>query len=291
MRAAISGPSTIQVGGLCVSGDGEVPRQAGFLDMPCSMLARDLAAFGSERWTPVERGYLLRAPKGSVAVVDSQDADEVVIALRTAGPKCLQVFAAALALRSIGTREFSAVDLYLSRHGSGDLSFLLRAMSRVQVLSGPAPRRGARVEPGSPLRQLNGNSSAGLFALSDEWLVEFSAKDCRVAKLPASFLELHAKNDRYTILLAWHLAIMLRVNRKYGYHYRVTLRTLLEGAGIDVPRRNVGRFLAAIYRSLEAIPGVRVSAPLHTLYACGEILDSKFSFSATPELVAAYATS
>ncbi|MGH9199013.1 MAG: hypothetical protein ACRD1T_25205, partial [Acidimicrobiia bacterium] len=166
MRTVVSGPSTIRVEGLRVSEDDRVPHSA-FLDLPCSMLARDLAAFGSERWTRVDGGYLLRAPKGSVAVVDAHDADAVVQTLRTAGPKCLQVFAAALSLRSNGTREFTAADLSLPRHGSGDLSSLLRAMAAVRLLSAPASRRGMTRQPGSPLRPANGTSATGLFVLSD----------------------------------------------------------------------------------------------------------------------------
>lgn len=290
MRTAIFGPPTVQVGGLRVSRDTLVPWAPRFIDLPCSMLVRDFAACTSERWTQIDQGYLLKAPKGSVALIEAENPEAVVATLRSAGPKSLQVFAAALAMRSRGIREFSAAGLRLPGNGSGGVFGLLEAITRVRFLSGPASWRGTQSEPGPLLCRVNSGSAARGFALGDEWLSEFSAKERRLAKLPTSFLELHAKNDRYTLLLGWHLAIMLRVNRKYGFHYRVTLRTLLDGAGVDLPHRNVGRFLAAIYRSVDAIPGVMVSAPPHALYSCTEILDSKFGFTARPELVAEYAT-
>lgn len=111
----------------------------------------------------------------------------------------------------------------------------------------------------------------------------------RVALLPRAFLDLHPRNDRYKILLSWYLAIMLRVNRKNGFHYRVNLRTLLEGSGIRIPDRNVGRFLAAVYRALGDIPGVGCRGPAFALYDPGYLLASKFDFWVRPELLAAYA--
>lgn len=286
MAQALSGPSTELGGGLRVSGADDAAWKRDFLDVPCSMLARDLACLGSDRWLQVDDRWVLRAPQGSVAAIEGADPSEVARTLLSAGPKILQVFAAATALRSTGIEDFCARHLCLPGHGTGDLVALLEAMSNVRFLAGPSSRRRS-YEPGLLLHsRYHGRELR--FSVSEEWLRELTGRERRIARLPASFLALHAKNDRYTILLAWHLAIMLRVNRKYGFHYRVRLRTLLDGAGIDVPHRNIGRFLAAIYRSLQAIPGVNASGPLHTLYASEEILSAKFSFVASPEMVAAY---
>jgi hypothetical protein len=86
------------------------------------------------------------------------------------------------------------------------------------------------------------------------------------------------------------VAIMLRVNRKHGFRYRVGLRTLLEGAGIGVPDRNVSRFLAAILRALEDIPDVRVRAPAFALYDPAGVLDSMVDVWLEPALIPDYAT-
>jgi len=156
----------------------------------------------------------------------------------------------------------------------------------VRFVSGPAAGGPGASEPGPPIHLAEGDGPR--IAPSPAWVREFARRDRPIAKLPGSFLRLHAKNDRYTILLAWHLAIMLRVNRKHGFCYRVRLGTLLEGAGIAVPARNVGRFLAAIYRALEALPGIRVQGPAHRLYAADRLLGSKFSFTPARDLLLAY---
>jgi hypothetical protein len=135
-------------------------------------------------------------------------------------------------------------------------------------------------------------AGSGLVAFSPgpAWVKGLVGSGYRVARLPRSFLGLHARNDRYRILLSWYLAIMLRVNRKHGFRYRVGLGTLLEGAGIEVPDRNVSRFLAAIYRALEDIPGVHVRAPELTMYDPGGMLASMVDVSLDPALLLDYAT-
>lgn len=283
MSVVVSRPSTLDVAGPSV-----LP-SIDCVDVPCSMLARDFGVLGSERWSEVDGRFVLTAPKGSVAVIESEDASLVVELLRASGPKTLQLLASALALRSRGVCSYKAADLTLSYRE--DATALLDALTRVRFVTFPSSRRHPRLEPLSPMRSAVETGDGGRFALSEEWLGELGSRERRVAKLPCSFLGLHAKNHRYTLLLAWHLAIMLRVNRKYGFHYRVTLRMLLEGAGIDPPSRNVGRFLAAIYRSLGELPGIRFSGPSHSLYSGRELLDSKFSFTASPMLVAAYCQS
>lgn len=293
MQEKFPGPPTIVDGGpRAVSGPAPVP--GGFIDVPCSMLARDLAAVCGERWIRRREGYLLTAPKGSMAVVEGEDADHVVAVLRAAGPKSLQLFAATLAAWStrgeVEVAELGAVlgteDGRRGRWSVEDVLRLTRSLARVRFVSGPGTGGTGDSEPGPPIHLEERDRPR--VAPSPAWVREFARRDLRIAKLPGSFLRLHAKNDRYAILLGWHLAIMLRVNRKHGYRYRVRLGTLLEGAGIPVPARNVGRFLAAIYRALEVLPGIRAQGPAHRLYASDRLLGSMFAFAPTQDLLLAY---
>ena len=262
------------------------------------MLLRDLAAVCGDRWVPAPSGHVLVAPKGSRIVVRGPDAGEVVAVLRSAGPKVLQVFALALDLWAAGTggrdptvstvrrmSDFSRA-LAAGAHGGRDheaLRSLLDALGRVRLESGPEMRpcrSGNGDDPGPPLR----------LHPAPAWVRGLAGSGYRVARLPRSFLGLHARNDRYRILLSWYLAIMLRVNRKHGFRYRVGLRTLLEGAGIGVPDRNVSRFLAAILRALDDIPGVRVRAPAFAMYDPAGMLGSMVDVWLDPALIADYAT-
>lgn len=300
--------------------------QPGFLDVPCSMLLRDLAAVCGDAWSPAPAGHVLTAPKGSRVVVPGPDSREVVALLRSAGPKVLQVFALALDLWSAGTggrnpavpsvrrvSEFSralAAGAHWGRDQEGIRS-LLEALARVRFEDGPdvgvvgrggRAGRGAREQrasrgegdPGPPLRLHPAPQGAGpgvvAFSPGPAWVRGLTGSAYQVARLPRSFLCLHARNDRYRILLSWYLAIMLRVNRKHGFRYRVGLRTLLEGAGIAVPDRNVSRFLAAIYRAFDQIPGVRVRAPALAMYDPAGMLASMVDFSLDPALLTSYAT-
>jgi hypothetical protein len=296
--------------------------EPGFLDIPCSMLLRDLAAVCGDAWVPTPAGHVVVAPKGSRIVVDGPDACEVVAVLRSAGPKVLQVFALALDLWAAGTGgrdpavpsirsvgDFSRA-LTAGAHAGRDheaVRSLLDALGRVRFEGGPlgrGPRRegagpgsAAGDDPGAPLRlhpapppSPGAGSELIAFSPGPAWVRGLVGSGYRVARLPRSFLGLHARNDRYRILLAWYLAIMLRVNRKHGFRYRVGLRMLLEGAGIGVPDRNVSRFLAAIYRALEDIPDVRVHAPPLSMYDPFGMLAAMVEVSLEPVRLADYAT-
>lgn len=305
-------------------GAGAPACEPAFLDIPCSMLVRDLAAVCGDGWVPLppggddsageggRGGHVLIAPKGSRIVVPGPDSAEVVAALRSAGPKVLQVFALALDLwvQGAGGRdpavasvrrvtEFSRA-LTAGPHGGRDhesIRGLLDALGRIRFETGPGAgglRSGdsASGAPGPPLRlhtaPPEGGSGLVAFSPGPAWVKGLVGSGYRVARLPRSFLGLHARNDRYVILLSWYLAIMLRVNRKHGFRYRVGLRTLLEGAGIEVPGRNVSRFLAAIYRALEDLPAIRVRAPALTMYDPPGMLASMIDVSIDPVLLVDY---
>ncbi|HEY8202308.1 MAG TPA: hypothetical protein VII47_13270 [Actinomycetota bacterium] len=288
------------------------------------MLLRDLAAVCGDAWAPAPEGHALVAPKGSRIVAPGPDSGEVVAVLRSAGPKVLQVFALALDLWAAGTGgrnpsiasvcrvgDFSQA-LAAGPHGGRDhdaIRSLLEVLGRVRFECSPQTRQyrsGNGEDPGPPLRLhpappgaqsesksgSGSGSGSGLVAFSPgpAWVRGLAGSGYRVARLPRSFLGLHARNDRYRILLSWYVAIMLRVNRKHGFRYRVGLRTLLEGAGIGVPDRNVSRFLAAILRALEDIPDVRVRAPAFALYDPAGVLDSMVDVWLEPALIPDYAT-
>jgi hypothetical protein len=281
-------------------------RQAGgFLDIPCSMLLRDLAAVCGEGWSPAAHGHTLTAPKGSHVVVRGPSSGDVVAVLRAAGPKTLQVFAVSLELwAGGGGRGEQAVVCPLTdfsralsaapgpgRDADGVLG-ILEALAAVRFDSGPGLRTGDG-PPGPPIVLGTPAAAAGpgmvAFRPGAAWARGLSGASYRVARLPRAFLTFHARNDRYRILLTWYLAIMLRVNRKHGFHYRVHLRTLLEGAGIAIPDRNVSRFLAAIYRALDSLPGVHVRAPAFAMYDPARLLDAKLDVSVDPALIPAFA--
>jgi hypothetical protein len=279
-----------------------------FLDIPCSMLVRDLAAVCGDGWSPAGSGHAMTAPKGSRVVVSGPDSGDVVGLLRSAGPKVLQVFALALDLWSSDTggrdpsvpavrrvEDFSR-GLAAGSHGGRDrerIRSVLEALGRVQF-EGPPGVRLPGGDPGPPIRLHAVHEAAGpglvAFGPGPAWVRGLVGSGHRVAKVPRSFLGLHARNDRYRILLTWYLAIMLRVNRKHGFRYRVGLRTLLEGAGIAVPDRNVSRFLTAIHRAFEEIPGVRVRAPALSMYDPAGMLATMVDVSVDPLLIAEYAS-
>jgi hypothetical protein len=271
--------------------------------VPCSMLLRDFGALCGGGWEPSGGGYVFTAPKGSVAVLDGPDADEVLAVLRDAGAKVLQAYALALEawsrraggrpersvrcgaeeLARLGRPELEGAP---ARREASEIRDILRALARVKFVSAP----GGRPSPGAPLRlgERDGPHRDLAFAPGPAWVADLASRAPRRALLPWSFFRLHAKNDRYVIMLAWHLAIMLRVNRKYGYSYHVRLGTLLRGAGIAVPARNTSRFIAAVYRALHAVPGVVISARPFTLYSAETLLDSLVVARPSPASLLAY---
>lgn len=286
----------------------ENPRDAGpvaaYAHVPCSMLLRDFGALCGGGWERRDTGYVFTGPKGSVALVEGPDADQVVGVLRGAGAKLLQAYALVLEAwyrESRGHAEVSvrrtprelvslarpeARGAAASREAK-EVYDILRALSRVSFVTEPSGRQ----HPGAPLwlKEEDGPAAALVFAPGPAWVRELVSRAPRRALLPWSFFRLHAKNDRYVIMLAWHLAIMLRVNRKYGYSYHVRLGTLLHGAGIEVPGRNTSRFIGAVYRALHAIPGVVVSVEPFTLYSADRLLASRVVARPSPESFGVYA--
>lgn len=266
---------------------GSVPSD--LVGLPCSMLLRDLPSVTTDRWVRTEDGCVLHAPQGSTALVRGSDPEAVVDLLKAAGPKVLQVVAALIDLYGRGRGGGVSVDHIKRSLGLRDprrIEQIALALTRVDFLTGPVSAR-SRCEPGPPLRLFD-RSDASTFVPGDVWLNGLTGARRQAAYLPASFLTLHSKNDRYEILLSWYLTIMLRVNRKHGFHYRVGLRNLLEGAGIDIPARNVSRFLAAIYRAIADLPGVGCAGPSLTLYSPEDVLRSKFEFWIEGSLLPVY---
>lgn len=275
------------------------PRALPVIDLPCSMLVRDLPSVATGDWTPHRSGLILVAPKGSTAFIQTPG-EHVPDTLHRAGPKVLQIFAVLIqrwraqapARRPDAPLQVStgsiAADILRGRVSSRErqeVAAIIDCLSRISFLSGPS---GHRNTPDPPIRLHGGDDDTLTVSLGASWVRELCGTGSRAAKLPLRALSLHARNDRYTILLAWYLSIMLRVNRKHGFRYRASLARVLEGAGIQVPDRNVGRFLRAIYHALDAVPGVRWAGPSHTLYASSELLDAKFTFATEPELLLAY---
>lgn len=292
-----------------VDGRSGISPPSSFVDLPCSMLVRDLAAVSGRRWKELDGALVFDGPKGSRAMIDGPEAGCIVETLRTAGPKIVQVFAAVLELWKLDTggrdpntsTRRSIADIATWMQGKkGDSSARDRdhvaatvaALTALRFIVGPSTRAARSDPPGAPIRlsdRLTVDHFAPVtFAPGAEWVRPLRGPGMQVAKLPRPVLKMHARNERYKILLSYYLSIMLRVNRKYGYHYRVNLRTLLEGAGILVPCRNVGRFIAAVYHAFDEMPAIRWTGPEYALYSSEEILDSKFSFSPSHELVIAY---
>jgi hypothetical protein len=270
------------------------------------MLMRDLAAACCGRWREERGSFSLSAPLGSQVVISDERAREIVGTLSAFGPKALQAFTVAIELwweQTKGVDPGGVVVQPLRRIARGldggragpcssrllaEVKSTFEALAALRFLSAPAAARGSGAPPGAPLVLVDVPHPTDIcYRPGPPWVRELSGPVQRVAKLPRSFLSWHAKNDRYKILLSWYLAIMLRVNRKYGWHYRVTLRTLLQGAGIQIPTRNVTRFLSAIYRSLDALPDIGYSGPPLTSYSADAILSSKFEFWAEPALLVA----
>ncbi len=268
------------------------------------MLVRDLGALCASTWSTDGNALVARLPKGSVAVVEGQDAADIAAALSASGPKLLQVFASALdawqkhcAQKPDGFCEAGLDELSdpiaagngraAHRREAESFERLLRLLARVRFVSAPAGAH--HPEPGPPiLLRRTSRPGALSFRPGEAWVRELFGPSPRIAKLPRSFLGLHARNDRYAILLGWYLTIMLRVNKKYGLSYHVRLRTMLEGAGIRLPERNLGRFLGAVYRGLERTPGVLASGPPYLLYAAHELLSAVFGFRPDEDLLRAY---
>lgn len=106
-------------------------------------------------------GYLLTAPKGSVAVIEGENAGDVISALRAAGPKAPQLFAVRWQRGRRRPRGLQVTDLWVSltpengtrrvRLNQEDLERLVRAPSRAQFVSGPSSGGRSSTEPGSPI--------------------------------------------------------------------------------------------------------------------------------------------
>jgi hypothetical protein len=267
------------------------------------MLLRDLGALCCGGWERSGGKYIFTGPKGSVGLVEGPDSEEVVAILSGAGAKVLQAYALVLEAWYRETRAYvEASACWTPRElvrmarpemrgapasrAAREIHDILRALARVSFVSAPRGRE----RPGPPiwLKKGSGSGSAFAFAPGPAWVRELVSPAPRRALLPWSFFELHAKNDRYVIMLAWHLAIMLRVNRKYGYSYHVKLGTLLRGAGIPVPNRNTSRFIGAVYRALNSVPGLVVSAQPFTFYSAERLLASRVVVRPSPETFIAY---
>lgn len=111
-------------------------------------------------------GYLLTAPKGSVAVIEGENAGDVISALRAAGPKAPQLFADRWQRGRRRPRGLQVTDLWVAltpgengtrrvRLNQEDLGRLVRAPSRAQFVSGPSSGGRSSPEPGSPIHLMD----------------------------------------------------------------------------------------------------------------------------------------
>ncbi len=249
------------------------------IELPCSLLARELGAVVADP----PAGTRHEAPLGSIVEMPH----EVSASLRDLGPATLQIYACLLELwnmhadgdgvaactipeilRQLGRRE--------GAHGGFDAEQRRQVLLATHSLATLEFVRGPRAEgtPGAPLKLLETSGRTLVFQPSPSWLVP----EWQVATVSRRFYDFHPRNDRYRILLLWHLGLMLRINRKNGYRYRVSLQRLLRGAGIPVPRRNRGRFLASIYSALRTLPDISFQGPRFTLFAADELLASVVEF-------------
>lgn len=252
------------------------------VELPCSLLARELGAVVADPPTDMRR----EAPLGSIVEMPR----EVSAALRELGPATLQVYACLLELWQLradadGVAACTVPEVlrWLGRregaHGGFDseqrrqVLLAAHSLASVEFLRGP---KGEGV-PGAPLELLETSGRTLAFQPSPSWLVP----GWQVARVSRRLYDFHPRNDRYRILLLWHLALMLRINRKHGYRYRVSLGRLLRGAGIAVPSRNRGRFLASIYGALDDLPEITFHGPRFTLFAADELLASTLEFELT----------
>lgn len=272
------------------------------------MLVRDLASMGSNRWRREGSSFLLHGPLGSRAVVSGPEASGVVETLRSSGPKALQVFTALVELWSLDTggedpeapasRSVSELAAWMDGGGGAAparerarVAEAVGALARTRFLEGPPSLRAGH-PPGPPVeiqsQSPDDHNGPLVFRPGPGWVRDFRGRTHRVAKLPRGFLSMHARNQRYQILLSFYLSIMLRVNRKHGFFYAVNLRTLLEGAGIPIPARNVSRFISAIYGALAEVPGVRCKAPRFSWYSAEELLAAKLAFWLDHDMTLAY---
>lgn len=262
------------------------------IKIPCTMLARDLASVGLEAWVSRGSSMHLTAPKGSVVLVHDGQAPAIVERLRSSTPRALQILVMMSWLKERGHCEPTPTEI-AAGIGAGatrgvatsEVARTLEDLCHLEFLSGPVSEASDRQVPGPPVVALPG----GRYQLAETWTALMTGRRQQVAKIPERFLAMHAKNDRYQILIAWHLSIMLRINRKHGYYYRVSLRKLLHGCGIDIPRRNVGRFLTAVQRALQEIEGVGSVGPDPSGKPHDEVLDSIHAFWLEPAAVAQYA--
>lgn len=252
------------------------------VELPCSLLVRELGAIVATR-NPAPR---LRGPLGSVVVVSP----DVVRALGELGPATLQVYAALLelwqlrrsdngvavctlpqVLRWLGRRE--------GRHGGYEpnqrrqIELAARTLAGLDFVAGPKGQEAC----GAPVEFYDEPGRTLVFRPASRWLVP----PWQMARVSRDLYAFHPRNDRYRILLLWHLSLMLRINRKHGYRYRVSLGRLLQGAGIGLPERNRGRFLGSIYSALEGLPGIAFRGPRFTLFATDELLSSTCEFELT----------
>jgi hypothetical protein len=255
---------------------------ASSVDLPCSLLMREL---GSIVATPAH-GTRLHGPLGSVV----EASPGAAAALGELGPATLQVYACLLELWQLRRSEEGIASCTVpqvlrwlgrreGRHGGYEpnqrhqIELAARTLARLNFITGPKGMGPC----GAPLEFLTEPRRTLVFRPAPSWLVP----PWQMAQVSRALYGFHPRNDRYRILLLWHLSLMLRINRKHGYRYRVSLGRLLRGAGIGVPDRNRGRFLGSVHAALDDLPGIVFRGPRFTLFAADELLSSTCEFQLT----------
>jgi hypothetical protein len=263
-------------------GTGRLP----YIDLPCSLLVRELGAIVAG---PIHRTHL-RGPLGSIV----EASPEAAAAIDELGPAILQVYACLLEhwqLRHPGQgiavctlpQVLRRLERREGRHGGYEpgqrrqIALAARSLAQLDFVAGP---KGADAS-GAPIELLDETGRTLVFRPARSWLVP----PWQMARMSRGLYKFHPRNDRYKILLLWHLGLMLRINRKHGYRYRVSLGRLLQGAGIGIPERNRGRFLGSIQAALDSLPGIAFRGPRFTLFAADELLASICEFELTAPLV------
>jgi hypothetical protein len=86
-----------------------------------------------------------------------------------------------------------------------------------------------------------------------EWVTMIPELNSQTAKMLRQVLAYSAKNERYQKRLGIYLTLMFRINAKNGGKFPndISMRALLEGAGIVPDKKNPGRFRDAIMNALD----------------------------------------
>jgi hypothetical protein len=86
-----------------------------------------------------------------------------------------------------------------------------------------------------------------------EWITMIPELNSQTAKMLRQVLAYSAKNERYQKRLGIYLTLMFRINAKNEgrFPHDISMRALLEGAGIIPDKKNPGRFRDAIMKALE----------------------------------------